>query len=123
MLGVPLRGRSINAVVGRVNCKIVRHTLGEFSGLVHSFSRAALAAPAAMPEKENCVKEDKNLRFCMDELQSMQNRDGLKPEQRSALENAKGKLRRLRRKTHPSRKEVFEVVREVAEAIIKNFVS
>jgi|ERR1700683_3499615 hypothetical protein len=104
--------------------KIVRHTLGEFSGSVHSFSVAAFAAPATLPEKENCcMKDDKNLRFCIDELQSMQNRDGLEPEQRSALENAKSKLKCLRRKPHPSRKEVFEVVREVAEAIIKVFVS
>lgn len=69
------------------------------------------------------MKDDKNLRFCMDELQSMQSRDGLEPEQRSALENAKSKLKRLRRKPHPDRKEVFEVVRDVAEAIINVFVS
>jgi len=68
------------------------------------------------------MKDDKNLRFCMDKLQFMQNRNGIEPEQRSALENARNKLKRLRRKSNPSRREIFEVVREVAETIIKIFV-
>jgi hypothetical protein len=68
------------------------------------------------------MKKDKDLQFCLDELQSMQKRDGLGPEQRSALEKARNKLKRLRRKPCPNRKEVFEVVREVTEAIIKIFV-
>jgi hypothetical protein len=67
------------------------------------------------------MKRDKDLQFCLDELQSMQNRDGLEPGRRSALESAKRKLKRLRRTPHPGRKEVFEVVREVAEVIIRNF--
>jgi hypothetical protein len=68
------------------------------------------------------MKKDKNLQFCLDKLESMRNRNGLEPEQASALENAKNKLRRLRRDPHPNRESTFEVVREVAEAIIKNFV-
>jgi hypothetical protein len=52
----------------------------------------------------------------------MQKGNGLEPEQRSALERAKLKLKRLRRKPNPTREEIFEVVREVAEAIIRNFV-
>lgn len=69
------------------------------------------------------MKRNKDVQFCLDELQSMQNRDGLGPEQRSALENAKNELKRLRRKPHPTRGEIFKVVRKVAEAIIKNFAS
>jgi len=65
--------------------------------------------------------KDKNLKFCMDELQSMQSRDGLEPEQRSALEKAQSELKRLWRKSNPSRREVFNVVRRVAEAIIQSF--
>ena len=67
------------------------------------------------------MKKDKNLQFCLDELQSMQIRDGLEPEQRSALESAKRKLKRLRRTPHPTREEGFEVVREVAEIMINGF--
>ena len=65
--------------------------------------------------------KDKNLQFCMDELRSMLNRNGLEPEQRSALEKAKEELKQLWRKPDPSRKEIYRVVRRVAEAIIKNF--
>lgn len=68
------------------------------------------------------MQKDKNLQFCMDELQFMQKRNGLQPEQRSALENAKRKLKRLCRTPRPDRREVARVVREVAEAIIKSFV-
>ncbi len=34
--------------------------------------------------------QDKNLKFCMDQLRSLQNRDGLEPGQRSELERAMG---------------------------------
>jgi hypothetical protein len=96
--------------------------LGEFFGSVHSFSEAALRHRQFLPEKEDRMKQDKNLQFCLDELRSMQNRNGLEPEQRGALERAKVKLRWLRRTPNPSRREIFEAVREVAEAIISNFV-
>jgi hypothetical protein len=65
---------------------------------------------------------DKNLQFCMQQLRCMLDRDGLEPEQRSALENVERQLRRLWRVPSPSRREIFRIVRNVAEAIIKNFV-
>jgi hypothetical protein len=68
------------------------------------------------------MSKDKNLRFCMDALESMQNRNGLEPEQMSALEKAESELKRLWRNPNPSRREVFKVVRTVAEAITKIFV-
>jgi hypothetical protein len=69
------------------------------------------------------MKQDKNLQFCINQLGSMQNRNGLEPEQKSALGKAKSKLKRLRRNPNPSREDIFETVREVAEAIINNFVN
>lgn len=68
------------------------------------------------------MKYDKNLQFCMNQLTFMQERNGLEPEQKSALAKAKMKLKELRRKPNPSRKDVFEAIRQVAEAIIHNFV-
>lgn len=65
--------------------------------------------------------QDKNLRFCIDQLRSLQNRNGLKPEQESELEKATEELRRLWRKSNPSRKDVYAAVRQVAEAILKTF--
>jgi hypothetical protein len=69
------------------------------------------------------MKQDKNLRFCMGQLESMQKRNGLEPEQRSALEAAKVSLKKLRRSPNPTRREIFDAVRQVAEAIVSNFVS
>jgi hypothetical protein len=65
--------------------------------------------------------KNKNLKFCMDELQSLQNRGGLEPEQRSRLEAAMEELRKLWRKSNPSRKDVYRAVRLVAEAILTTF--
>jgi hypothetical protein len=59
----------------------------------------------------------------MDQLRYMLKRDGLEPEQISALEDAEAELISLGRKPNPSRRDIFRVVRKVAEAIIKNFVS
>jgi len=102
--------------------EVVRHTLGEFFGLVHPFSGAAICGTGCfLPEKEDNMSKDKNLQFCMDKLKSMQNRDGLEPEQRSALEKAQNELKRLWRKPDLRRREIFNVVRKIAEAIIQNF--
>ena len=65
----------------------------------------------------------KDLQFSVDQLRSMLKRDGLEPEQISALEDAEAELIGLGRKPNPSRREIFRVVRKVAEAIVKNFVS
>lgn len=65
--------------------------------------------------------QDKNLKFCMDQLKSLQNRDGLKPEQGSELEKATEELKRLWRKSNPSRKDIYLAVRQVAEAILNTF--
>jgi len=65
--------------------------------------------------------KDKNLKFCMDQLRSLQSRDALEPEQRSELEDAMEELRRLWRKPNPSRRDVYRAVSRVAEAILTTF--
>jgi hypothetical protein len=65
----------------------------------------------------------KDLQFSMDQLRYMLKRDGLEPEQISALADAEAELIGLGRKPNPSRREIFRVVRKVAEAIIRTFVS
>lgn len=67
--------------------------------------------------------KDKNLQFCLDSLKSMRDRDGLEPEQLGALEKAESELKRLWRKSNPSRREIFNSVRRVTEAITNIFVS
>jgi hypothetical protein len=65
--------------------------------------------------------KNKNLKFCMDELRSLQNRSELEPEQRSRLEAATEELRKLWRKANPSRADVYRAVRLVSEAILTTF--
>ena len=65
--------------------------------------------------------QDKNLKFCMEQLKSLQDRDGLEPERKSELEKAMKALKQLWRKPNPSRKDVYEAVRLVAEAILTTF--
>jgi hypothetical protein len=65
--------------------------------------------------------KDKNLKFCMDQLRSLQDRDGLEPGRRSELEKAMEALKGLWRKQNPSRKEIYVAVRLVAEAILTTF--
>ena len=66
--------------------------------------------------------KNKNLQFCLDSLKSMRNRNGLEPGQLGALEKAESELKRLWRKSNPSRREIFDSVRRVTEAITKVFV-
>jgi hypothetical protein len=68
--------------------------------------------------EEEVMKKSKNWQFCMDTLKSLQNEGEFEPEQKSALEGAQKGLRKLRRKTNPSREEIYRVVRQVAEAIL-----
>jgi len=65
--------------------------------------------------------QDKNLKFCMEQLKSLQDRYGLEPEQRGELEKAMKALKQLWRKPNPSRKDVYEAVRLVAEVILTTF--
>jgi len=65
--------------------------------------------------------KNKNLKFCMDELRSLQNRSELEPEQRSRLEVAMRELRKLWRRANPTREDVYRAVRLVSEAILTTF--
>jgi hypothetical protein len=82
--------------------------------------KSASAAPVTLPEKEKNM-QDKNLKACIDDLESLQRRDGTGPEQREAVARALEKLMKLRRIPNPKRREVFLTVREITEAIIKTF--
>jgi hypothetical protein len=101
-----------------VCCEALRHTLDEFSGSDIP-SRELLLRHRQLPEEEQM--QDKNLKFCMDQLRSLRNRDGLEPELRSELERAMEELRRLWRKQNPCRKDVYRAVRLVAEALLTTF--
>jgi cell division FtsZ-interacting protein ZapD len=64
------------------------------------------------------MKRFKSLSNCNDLLRSIQKLNELESEQRSNLERARRKLNRLKRNGKIDREEVFEVVREIAEAVL-----
>src|SRR5271154_470109 len=75
--------------------------------------------PRIFPERENTMKYFKNLSACNDLLKQLQALNERKPEASSKLERARRKLNRLKRSGAISQEEVFEAVREVAEAVLK----
>jgi len=64
------------------------------------------------------MKHNKNLKFCLAVLKSLQNKNESEPEQKRTLENASQKLRRLGRMAKRDQEEIYQVVRQIAEAII-----
>ncbi len=101
-----------------VCCNLLRHTVDEFSGSAIP-SRKLSLRHRQLPGRSKM--HDKNLKFCMDQLKFLQDRDGLEPERRSELEKAMKALKQLWRKPNPSRRDTYETVRLVAEAILTTF--
>jgi hypothetical protein len=66
------------------------------------------------------MKHSKNFSACEALLKKLQALNKGKPEAWSKLERARRKLNRLKPNGAISQKELFEVVREVAEAILKS---
>lgn len=64
------------------------------------------------------MKNNKNLKFCLDLLRFLQNNES-EPGQRSALESASKRLKQLQQRTRRDQEEVYLVVREIAEVLLK----
>lgn len=67
------------------------------------------------------MKRNRDVQFCIEGLNSMLNRGGLGPEQKSALESALMELKGLRRNTNPRKQDVYWVVRKVTELLLTYF--
>ena len=68
--------------------------------------------------KEKLMKQNKNLKFCLEILKSLQSQSESEPEQKRTLEDASKRLRQLRRMAKRDQEEIYRVVRQIAEAII-----
>jgi hypothetical protein len=64
------------------------------------------------------MERNRDLRFCMAQLNAMLNKNEYEPEQKRTLEAAQRRLKGLARKTNPGKPEIYRVVRQVAEAIL-----
>jgi hypothetical protein len=84
-----------------------------------SFGKKPIADPATSRRREK-MKKYGNLGFCNDLLKSLHGSNQLESETRSKLERARKKLNRLKRNRTASNQEVFEAVREVAEALYES---
>jgi hypothetical protein len=67
------------------------------------------------------MKRNRDVQFSIEVLNSMLNRSGLGPEQKSALETALVELKGLRRNANPGKREVYRVVRKVTELLFIHF--
>ncbi len=68
------------------------------------------------------ARKIKDLDACIAELQAMERRSELDPEQGKYIEAAIGELKWLRRKPHLSQQQAAASVRKIAECILKAFV-
>ena len=63
----------------------------------------------------------KKLGACEDQIRSMLALNKLGSEQRRMLNRVQKKLNRAKRKDQISREEIFEIIRELAEALIESY--
>ena len=66
------------------------------------------------------VMNHKNFGACEDQIRSMLALNELGSEQRSKLNRARKKLNRAKREKRITREEIFEIVRELAEALVES---
>lgn len=67
------------------------------------------------------MQKFKDINACIADLEAVQARSDIGPEQKKNVEAAIEQLRRLRRKPHAKTSDVFRCVREIAERLLKAF--
>lgn len=67
------------------------------------------------------MRKSRELNACIARLQATLAGDNVRPEQRKDIELALKRIRRLRGNPHPSQREVFDAVREIADALLRAF--
>ena len=63
--------------------------------------------------------KNKDINACIADLEVVARDASLEPEQRNELKKAIGRLRWLRRKPKPRQDQIFRVVRDVAEVLVR----
>jgi DNA repair ATPase RecN len=67
------------------------------------------------------MKQVRDVNACIAQLRALQGRSDTEPEQTKYIDEAIEELRKLRRKSNPSKAEVFRCVRRVAEHLLRAF--
>lgn len=72
-------------------------------------------------EKEQQMRQYKELNACIAHLQAVLAGNDVGPEQRKEIKRAMEQIRKVRRIAHPSQREVFRAVREITDALLRAF--
>jgi DNA repair ATPase RecN len=67
------------------------------------------------------MKKVRDLNSCIAQLRALRGRNDTEPEQTKYIDEAIELLKQLRRKSHPSRADVAQFVRKIAEALLSAF--
>jgi hypothetical protein len=84
----------------------------------HGNALDSTAQPA--PGRSN-MRKSKDLNACIAILEAVQSGNDVTPEQKQAIEEVIGEVRKIRRKQNPKRNEIHESVRNIAEKLIRAF--
>ena len=88
-----------------------------------SFSEVSLpGTPAQLRREGVTMKQIKDMNVCIAQLRALQCRNDIDPEQKQYVDEAIEQLKKLRRKSNPTRSEVFHFVRKVADCLLRAFV-
>ncbi len=67
------------------------------------------------------MRKSKDLNACIAILEAVQSGNDVTPEQKQAIEDVIGEVRKIRRKPNPKRYEIDQSVRKIAETLIEAF--
>lgn len=67
------------------------------------------------------MRQLRELNACIARLRAVQEGNDLGPEQQKDIKRALEQMQQLRRMPHPTQREVFCVVREITEALLRAF--
>jgi len=76
---------------------------------------------ATSVEKEQKMSKFRELHACIARLQALLAGDDVEPEQQKDIKRAMEQMKRLSRTAHPSQRQVFAAVREIADALLRAF--
>jgi hypothetical protein len=68
------------------------------------------------------MKKSRDLNACIAILTAVQSGNDVTPEQKQAIEDVVGEVKRIRRKPNPRRHEIHQSIRTIAEKLVRAFI-
>jgi hypothetical protein len=92
-----------------------------FFGRRSFLSGICISGTAIFADKEQVMKRIKDFNACLSSLRERRDRNGIRPEQLQNLEAAIDLLKKLRRLKNPTQPEMFKLVRQITDSLLKAF--